>query len=198
GPAANGTAVTDATGAGVAGLAGICIHGVWPSVQIAAAHPERVLGIVALAPGVPRLADTNPWWGEAGDRVSDEALRRDYRGFLEFFHANMFPEPHSTKQIEDAVAYGLDGRVEMLLMPPGGPVAETKEEVEEICRRVGCPVLIVQGDRDNCQCFATGVALADLTGAQHVRVDGGGHLPAARHPVLVNLLVDEFASRVQR
>ena len=33
---------------------------------------------------------------------------RDYRGFLEFFFGEMFPEPHSTKQIEDGVAWGLD------------------------------------------------------------------------------------------
>ena len=30
----------------------------------------------------------------------------DYRGFLEFFFAQMFTEPHSTKQIEDCVAWG--------------------------------------------------------------------------------------------
>ena len=33
---------------------------------------------------------------------------RDYRGFLEFFFGEIFPEPHSTKQIEDCVAWGLD------------------------------------------------------------------------------------------
>src|SRR3954454_22361718 len=47
--------VMDATGTGAAVLAGICSDGVWPSVQIAADHPERVLGIFAVAPGVPGL-----------------------------------------------------------------------------------------------------------------------------------------------
>ena len=30
-----------------------------------------------------------------------------YRDFLEFFFGQMFNEPHSTKQIEDAVGWGL-------------------------------------------------------------------------------------------
>jgi UDP-N-acetylglucosamine:LPS N-acetylglucosamine transferase len=125
-------------------------------------------------------------------------IRRDYRAFLEFFYGNMFPEPHSTKQVEDAVAYGLDGPVEVLLMAQAEPVAETREQVEEICRRVRCPVLVVQGDHDNCQNFATGLALAELTDAEHVRIEGGGHIPGARHPVLVNRLIHDFAARFER
>jgi UDP:flavonoid glycosyltransferase YjiC (YdhE family) len=75
-------------------------------------------------------------------------------------------------------------------------VASTKEEVEEICRSVTCPILVVQGDLDNCQPFERGLALAELTGAEHVCITGAGHLPNARHPVRVNLLIHEFASRV--
>ena len=54
-------AVMDATSTRSAVLVGICGDGVWPSVQIAAAHPERALGIVAIAPGVPLLAAPQPW-----------------------------------------------------------------------------------------------------------------------------------------
>ncbi len=189
--------VMDALGIETAVLAGICINGVWPSMQIAAEQPERVLGVVALAPGVPHLASHNAWWDAVEDEVSADARRRDYRSFLEFFYSNMFPEPHSTKQIEDAVTYGLDGPAEMLLMPSGEPVAETRAEVEAICRRVRCPVLVVQGDGDNCQNFDTGVELAALVAGEHVRIDGGGHIVGARHPVLVNRLIDDFAQRLK-
>ena len=75
------------------------------------------------------------------------------------------------------------------------PVAATKEEVEAICRRVRCPVLVVQGDRDNCQPFSRGLALAELIGAEHVHLAGAGHLPTARYPVLINRLIHEFAAR---
>ncbi|HEX4624865.1 MAG TPA: hypothetical protein VH231_10435 [Solirubrobacteraceae bacterium] len=40
-------------------------------------------------------------------RYNRNSLRRDYRGFLAFFFAQVFPEPHSTKQHEDCVTWGL-------------------------------------------------------------------------------------------
>jgi UDP:flavonoid glycosyltransferase YjiC (YdhE family) len=198
----------DATATESAVLAGICSDGVWPSIQIAAAHPERVLGIVAIAPGVPLLSPPHPFRAAALDTFEDEIadpagwekfnrgyILRDHRGFLEFFFGEMFPEPHSTKQLEDCVAYGLDGAPETLVMDDADPAAATRAEVEAICRRVRCPVLVVQGDLDNCQPFERGRALAELTGAEHVRLAGAGHIPQARHPVRVNRLIAEFARR---
>src|SRR3954453_7080762 len=66
-------AVMDATGTDRAVLAGICSDGVFPSVQLAAAHPERVLGIVAIAPGVPLLSPPQPWRA-AAQETWDEGL----------------------------------------------------------------------------------------------------------------------------
>ena len=201
-------AVMDATGTGRALLCGICSNGVWPSVQIAVTHPERVLGIAAIAPGVPLLTPPHPFRAEALATFEDEiddpqgwqkfnrrSIRDDQRGFLEFFFGEMFPEPHSTKQLEDAVAYGLDSPAEMLLMDDAEPVAATKEDAEELCRRVRCPVLVVQGDLDNCQPPERGRRLAELTGGEHVQLAGAGHIPMARHPVVVNRLLRDFASR---
>ena len=199
--------VMDATGTGPAVLVGICSDGVFPSVQIAAAEPERVLGIVAVAPGVPLLSPPHPhrqaaaetWDVEFEDPVGWQKMNRHYiltehRGFLEFFFGEMFPEPHSTKHLEDAVAYGLDGPAELLVVDDDfGDV--TRAQVEEVCRKVRCPVLIVQGDRDNCQPAARGLALAELTGAEHVLLEGVGHIPMAREPVVVNRLIHDFASR---
>jgi predicted glycosyltransferase len=77
-------------------------------------------------------------------------------------------------------------------------VAETVEETEEICRKVSCPVLVIQGDRDNCQPPERGRRLAELTRGEHVRLVGAGHIPNARHPVLVNRLIHEFSARFDR
>jgi pimeloyl-ACP methyl ester carboxylesterase/UDP:flavonoid glycosyltransferase YjiC (YdhE family) len=201
-------AVMDATATGSAVLVGICGDGVWPSIQIAAAHPDRVLGIVAVAPGVPLLSPPHPFRAASLETFEDHIenpvgwekhnrgyILRDHRGFLEFFFGEMFPEPHSTKQLEDAVAYGLDSTAEVLVMDDAEPLAATREEAEEICRQVRCPVIVVQGDRDNCQPFERGLTLAELTGAEHVRLSGSGHIPQARHPVRVNLLIRDFARR---
>jgi pimeloyl-ACP methyl ester carboxylesterase/UDP:flavonoid glycosyltransferase YjiC (YdhE family) len=189
--------VMDATSTERAVLVGICGDGVWPSVQLAATVPERVLGIVALAPGVPFLTPPNPWWATAGDKVEDDYILADHAGFLEFFFEALFPEPHSTKHVEDAVAWGLDGPVEALVRPATERGATTREEVEELCRRITCPVLVVHGELDNCQLPERGRILAELTGGEHVVLEGAGHLPNARHPVLVNRLIADFAARFE-
>ncbi|HKO28494.1 MAG TPA: alpha/beta fold hydrolase, partial [Solirubrobacteraceae bacterium] len=207
--AADCLAVMDAASTEQAVLVGICGDGVWPSIQLAVSDPERVLGIVAIAPGVPmltpphdfRAAPLEHWEEEVEDPVGWEKfnrsyIQRDHRGFLEFFFGQMFPEPHSTKQLEDAVAYGLDGPVEALLMDDAEPVCATLEETEEMCRQVRCPVLVIQGDQDNCQPPARGHRLAELTGADHVELLGAGHIPNARHPVLINRLIEEFVTRI--
>jgi pimeloyl-ACP methyl ester carboxylesterase len=197
--------VMDATGTEAAILVGICHDGVFPSLQLAASHPARVVGIVAISPGVPFLTPAHAFRlpsievfeqilesNEGWFKYNDHYMRQNYRGFLEFFFGEMFPEPHSTKQVEDAVAYGLDGGVETLLMD-NRPAAATKEEVEAICRQVKCPVLIIQGDLDNCQPYERGLVLAELLGAKHVRFEGSGHIPNARDPVRVNLIINDFA-----
>jgi pimeloyl-ACP methyl ester carboxylesterase len=47
--------VMDATKTDAAVLVGICHDGVFPSFQVAASHPDRVLGIVAIGTGMPYL-----------------------------------------------------------------------------------------------------------------------------------------------
>src|SRR5690242_18282466 len=64
--------VMDDTDTDAAVLAGICGDGVWPAVQLAAAHPERVQGIVALAPGIPLLTPPHPWRAAAMETFEQE------------------------------------------------------------------------------------------------------------------------------
>jgi pimeloyl-ACP methyl ester carboxylesterase/UDP:flavonoid glycosyltransferase YjiC (YdhE family) len=199
-------AILDATETERAVLVGICGDGVWPSLQVAAAHPGRVLGIVAIGTGVHHLAPAPEHRRPAiaaFDEVVDDPqgwaklnrhyMRENHRDFLEFFFREMFPEPHSEKHIEDAVAYGLDSTVDVLLMDETG--TETKADAEGLIRRVECPLLVVHGDRDNCQGDERAHALIELTGADVVWLEGAGHIPQARHPVVVNRAIDEFAQR---
>ena len=41
--------------------------------------------------------------------------RSEWPGFLEFFFAETFTEPHSTKQIEDGVGWGLETDAETIV-----------------------------------------------------------------------------------
>ena len=198
-------AVMDATRTESAYLVGECTDGVFPSVCIAAAHPERVHGIVAIGVGLPLVTPRHKnreaplaVWDQVLEnpqgwfKYNEHHIRTHYADFLTFFFGELFPEPHSTKQVEDAVAYGLDSTPEQLLANEDMP-ATTKDEVEAICRQVRCPVLIIQGDRDRCQPIERSRILAELTSARYELLTGSGHLPNARHPVRVNELIAEFA-----
>jgi pimeloyl-ACP methyl ester carboxylesterase len=199
--------VLDATGSGPVVLVGLCNDGVWRSLRFAADHPERVAGVVAISVGVPLIAPPHRFKGEDRfDEVLDtdqgwarrnrHAWLRDYPGFVEFFFTEMFPEAHSTKQVEDCVGWALETSVEVMLASADAPSESSRQQVEEICRRVQAPLLIIHGDDDRCQPLARAERLAELTGASLVVLEGAGHLPPARHPVKVNLLIKDFVDRV--
>ena len=203
----DGHAVLEASGATEALVGGLCDGGGW-ALALAATRPAEVLGVAAIAPFVPRLAAVHPNYRQFPGREpldTDEGWakcnvhywRRDWRGFLEFFFSQQIPEPHSTKQIEDCVDWGLSGAdASILAAEEGSHPWETEEEAQALLERVRCPVLVLHGDLDNCQTRERATAVAELTGGTLVALEGAGHLPQARHPVLVNGLLKEFADEV--
>ena len=57
-------------------------------------------------------------------------------------------------------------------------------------------MLVLVGSLDMCQNPDRGRRLAELTGGDLVLLEGSGHLPQARDPVKVNLLIRDFVRRV--
>ena len=110
---------------------------------------------------------------------------------------NMLPEPHSTKQLEDIHAYNCDTSGHVMLAEnesrrhPGTP-----EEAEALLRGIVRPVLVIQGTDDRCQPLGRGESVVRWTGGEHLVLEGAGHLPMARHPVLVNRAIKSFVDRV--
>jgi pimeloyl-ACP methyl ester carboxylesterase len=195
--------VMDATGTDTAVLVGLCGDGVWRAIELAATKPERVLGIVAFAVGVPLLTQPHPWrveWSFEDELPTDEGwakvnrhyYRRDFPGFARFFFGEMTPEPHSTKQIDDAVDWTVHGSAEAMIADAEVEQSWTRETIEETCRAVRCPMLLVHGSEDRCQPPARARLLSELTGAPLVEVEGAGHMIPGRHPVLANLLIRDF------
>ena len=198
-------AVMDATQTDRAVLVGVSCAALW-GVLLAAEHPERVTGAafigpaVALAPPLPERTvypfdeplDTDKGWA----KYNIHHWLRDYRDFLEFFLAKCFPEPHSTKQIEDGIGWALETTPEVLADHDAGIDLPIGVDFRELCARVRCPVLVIHGDEDAIRPHAQGVALAEATGGRLVTLEGSGHLPQARDPVKINLLVREFVERL--
>jgi pimeloyl-ACP methyl ester carboxylesterase len=155
-------------------------------------HPDRVRGLVLIGPlldvenqpGAEREAaarfTTDLGVDEGWDRDNAHSWRRDYRGFLEFFFSQVFSEPHSTKQIEDCVGWGLETDAETLITAevPGIDA----ERVQDLCSRVRSPVLVVHGDEDAIVPHAIGVEVARLTSGRVVTFQGSGHCVQARDP----------------
>ena len=107
---------------------------------------------------------------------------RDYPGYLEFFFDRCFPEPHSTKQREDAVGWGLETTPETLALTLDAPDLD-ESTVYELLERIRCPVLVTQGDEDLLVPADRGPKFAELTGAELVELEDVGHCPNGRHPV---------------
>jgi pimeloyl-ACP methyl ester carboxylesterase/UDP:flavonoid glycosyltransferase YjiC (YdhE family) len=200
--AADCLAVMDDTDTQSAALVSLSSGARW-ALLMAGDHPERVSAAVFIAPAAP-LAPFGPT-REALDTVFDEKHDEydgwmkynanfwlsDHRGFLEFFFSRVFSEPHSTKQIEDAVTYGLESTPEVLVATHRGQSLDNQRSTE-LARRISCPVLVIHGDDDEIIPHANGAALAELTNGRLLTMDGSGHCPQARDPVAVNLALRDF------
>jgi pimeloyl-ACP methyl ester carboxylesterase len=196
-------AVLDATGTERAVVVALSI-GAQRALLLVDRHPDRVSGLVFIGPSIPlgeplperhidfdAQLDTDDGWA----RYNRHSWRRDYPGFLEFFFSRCFTEPHSTKPIEDAVGWGAETDAETLILTndSDGP---DEAQMRAMSARVSCPTLVVQGDGDAVTGPGRGSALAAaIPGASLAWITGGGHIPNARDPVRVNLLLREFIRR---
>jgi pimeloyl-ACP methyl ester carboxylesterase/predicted glycosyltransferase len=197
-------AISNAAGVATSVVVAHC-HAVPWALRLASDHPDRVVAIVAIAPGVA-VAPPHPYtvqperrWPEAIHTPTAWEMRNrqfwldgGYRKWIEFFFDQQLPEAHSTKPYEDTVGWALDTDAETMIAEREGRHAPGSDEAEELCRRVRCPVLVIHGSDDRCQPTARGRRLAELTSGEMVVLDGAGHLPHVRDPVKVNRLITEF------
>ena len=198
---ADALAVMDATGTERATLVGLSC-GALSATVLAADHPERVDAVVYIAPAValaPGHPERNVYSFEDPLATEEEWAKfnrhywcRDFPAFLEWFMAKSVNEPHSTKQIEDAVGWALASSPESLVDANRGMDIPRGEDFRSVCARVRCPTLIIHGDRDLIRPLRQGAALAEATGGQLVTLEGSGHIPNARDPVRVNLLLRDL------
>ncbi len=195
-------AVMDATSTDGAVLVSLS-RGAERSLLLAAGHPERVAGQVFIAPALPLppaapRADAARMFEERGDsydgwqKWNSHYWLEHYEDFVEFFMAQIFTEPHSTKQREDAVGWGLETDPETLVATQLAPRLPDEDSVRELADRISCPTLVIHGRDDAVRPHDSGAALAEMIGCAFVSLEGSGHCPPARDPVKVNLLLRDF------
>ena len=198
--AADALAILDETATERAVLVSLSL-GAQPALVLAAEHAERVLSSIFIAPsttlttaapGPAEIDFTTPRSSYEGfEKFNMHYWLAEYPGFLEFFFAECLPEPHSTKQREDGVRWGLDTTAQTLIatVVPG---SLGEAETRELCGGVGCPVWVIHGDEDHIVPHAVGAELAAATGGELVTLSGSGHLAPMRDPVLVNRLLRDL------
>jgi pimeloyl-ACP methyl ester carboxylesterase len=203
--AADALAVMDATDTEEAVLVSMSL-GAQRALILAATRPERVSAAAFVCPSVSLgeplpsrvvhsfedVLDTDEAWA----KYNRHYWVKDYRGFLEFFFSQLFTEPHSTKQIEDCVGWGLETTPETLVETRLA-IDMGEEETLALCRRVRCPVLVIQGTEDAITGRSRGIALAEAAGGALVLLEGSGHGPHVRDPVRVNLLIRDFVESLR-
>ncbi len=138
---ADALAVLDATDTPRAALVTLSMSAQW-GLLLAANHSERVAGVVFIAPSLPiapgaclprasmpstTSCDTDKGWA----KYNRHYWLRDYQGFLDFFFSQVFTEPHSTKQIEDSVGWGLETTPETLIA-----IEESPSKRSDVRRRL--------------------------------------------------------------
>jgi pimeloyl-ACP methyl ester carboxylesterase len=200
--AADALAVMDATATERAVL--VCLsRGAERSLLLAADHPERTLGIAFIAPALPLCPavprsranqefrephDAYDHWG----KFNRHYWVGHYEDFLDFFFAQCLTEPHSTKPHEDTIGWGLDTDAPTLVATQLASRLQQEADVRALLSRIGCPVLVIHGSDDQVRPWESGARLAELANGELAVLEGSGHLPHARDPVKVNLLLRDF------
>jgi len=201
-------AVMDATGTERAVVVSLS-RGAQYTLELARLAPERVAATAFIGPMFPytlshwsvllhplsaSLAFQRPspvyrWWGH----MNAVHWREDYSEFAEWFISRGFPEPHSTKGIEDGVGWALETDPETLIATAYGEFHRDRRTLRTLARNLQFPVLVVHGDRDKIAPPRDGRALARLGNGRVEAIAGAGHFPHARKPVQVNLALREFS-----
>ncbi len=196
-------AVLDHVGVDQAVVVSWCGSG--EELLLAAEAPVRASGLLLIAPDLqltpepgeeegPYQFDEEPGTEEGWAKWNRHYWLRDWPGFLDFFFSQAFTEPHSTKQIEDAVGWGLDTDPETIVRGMDAEWLNDQDTALRLCAQIRCPTLVIQGSADAVVGPARGAAVAAaIPDAQLITFEGSGHAPHLRDPVAANLVIRDFA-----
>lgn len=198
--AAQALGLLDHLGVPSASMAGYS-RGCWLGMTIAASQSERVSRLILIGGGVSE--DPRPFppsrflerresysgW----EKMNAHYWSEHYLDWLDFFFHELFSEPHSTKQIEDGIGWGLETTAEILGLTVGNPAMFPTLLFGDAVDRIRCPVLLIHGDDDRVGGIENSRRLAALRPDwELLEMQGCGHGVMLRDPVSVNLAMRDF------
>lgn len=171
---------------------------------IAQARPHQIEAIVLIAPVGPMTSAARQKrsetfmapirTAEGWAKYNAHFIRDHTSSFLQFFFSRMFCEPHSSKQIEDAVEWGKATSAQTLIDSTRGSHS-SDNDLQAAYAAVRCPVLVIHGDADEIVPVTTGREVAQMCNAEFIEMPGSGHGPHLRHPAVVNEIIRKFLHR---
>jgi pimeloyl-ACP methyl ester carboxylesterase len=175
------------------------------ATRLATHHPSRVIGLALIGPAMD-LCDSaiervnsaadflNPYPPDpkGWEKYNLAYWHDEYQDFAEFFFDQVFSEAHSTKPIEDAVGWALEGGPEFIGAESKRPPLAIPDE--EIFDGVKCPTMVIHGTGDRIQRHRVGEEAARLANGALISLAGSGHMPNVRDPVRVNLCLRDFVN----
>jgi hypothetical protein len=130
------------------------------------------------------------------DPVDVHKWKGAYEDWANYHTSALLPEPHSSKVFDDLIEWTMHTDAEVLTARVHAPMCPAdQDEAVAMSKALRCPVLVIHGDTDHCQPIARSSRLAELCGGELIVLEGAGHLPHARHPVLVNVAIKDFVDR---
>jgi pimeloyl-ACP methyl ester carboxylesterase len=136
------------------------------------------------------------WW-----RFNRQVWATDYKGFVDWFVGTALGPEATAETHADGVADGLDVGPEVLTATVGPrfrrPPADQASLLRDLAERIACPVLVVDGDRDEVVPPAWGRSVARRLVARHAVLPGAGHCPHVTRPADVAALIRGFLAEVR-
>lgn len=160
------------------------------AIRLAAEQPDRVSHLIIVG-GFADFRVDDPMLAETL-KPEAQMLHENWPNYLAHFFSLCFPEPHSTKPVEDGIHYAWSTTPEVLAQAINGWLGT---DARDLARTVRCPTLIIHGDSDGRIPLPGGQAVHELVPeSRMLTIAGGGHLPSVRDPVIFNRSVRDFVA----
>jgi pimeloyl-ACP methyl ester carboxylesterase/predicted glycosyltransferase len=197
-------AMMDATDTKSAILVGFSLSGPICTI-LASYYPDRVKAAIVIGtnsglvpghdhrkPGEFENTFENP---TGWQKMNRGHWKDNFSDFAEFFAGQVHKEPHSTKQLEDAISWSGQTNGEIMTAEWDGRFDGNYPLEAKHYQRISCPMLVVHGRHDAQQPVIQSETVAKLTGGELVVFEQAAHAPHARFSGQFNILMRDFLAK---